>query len=311
MKNRGICPGSLVFLGTIISLLAGCDLGVTPEDGPAPLTDKNGNYIIKVNTAMAPRSIAAADAALYAEEYEIVCHDGSNFYTGYTKNGNLTVSLPEGVYDMLVLAGNGSRVLLGSGWLGGHTIGPETGSVTITVKPLTILDSEMDFNDGATNAPPSGIPPTYGPVAAGSVGLTTTFKIHNMDALENAAATMSIADIFASNGAAGFAAASVALKFYDTAHIGIIKSATLASGSSASSLSTLVFNPLTYTAGENWAALVYLNLEYIPFSESSAPSGAHKWQILNGLGKNASNGAVKVTAGSGWQVSVDINTDFN
>jgi hypothetical protein len=308
MKNRGIGFGSFIFLALIISLAAGCNPGFTPDD-PSPLVDENGNYIITVNTAgMGERSILPGDAPLYAEEYEIVCRNASgSYFSGYTRGGNLTVGLPEGTYDMLVLAGNGSRILLGTGWLGAQAIGPETGSVTIAVKPLTILESEMSFDDGTANTAPAGTPPTFGPVDAGSSTLTTSFKIHNMDALEAAAIAGGGSDIY--TDANGFAAKSVVLKYYDEEHIDTVTSGAL-SGASGSPNPTLTFNPLGYTAGEDWSALVYLGLEYIPFSQASAPASSRPWHILNGFGRNASNGAVKVTAGTGGSVSVDIFTSF-
>jgi hypothetical protein len=312
MKNRGICLGNIAFLG-IISLLAGCDTGLSPENGSVPLVDKNGNYIITVNTAgMAARSITAADASLYAEEYEIVCYDGTNFYSGYTRGGNLTVALPEGTYDMLVLAGNGSRVLLGTGWQGDQPIGPETGSVTITVKPLTILESEMTFADNTSptpvSGPPSGTPPTFGPVGVASNQLTTAFTLHNMEALETAAVKAGITpDIY--TGTNGFAAIKVAMKYYDVDHFGTTIGADLDTATPAVN-PVLTFDPLGYTAGGHWSAFVYLTIEYIPFSQSSAPGGSRKWYIMNGTGRNASNGAVKVTAGNGGNVLVNIFTNF-
>jgi hypothetical protein len=252
----------------------------------------------------------AADASLYAEEYEIVCYDSANFYSGYAKSGSLTVSLPEGTYDMLLLAGNGKQVLLGAGWLAGQVIGPETGSVTIHVKPLTILDTEMDFDDGMGNTgPPGGTPPTFGPVDPSSSGLTTKFTLHNMDALENAGTKGGVSNIYANAG--GFADKRVVLKYYDDGHItspGIISEILASAASSPNPV--LTFPSLDYTPGEDWSALVYLNLQYIPFSQTTAPASSHKWSILNGLGKNASNGAVKVTAGNGGTVTIDINNDF-
>jgi hypothetical protein len=323
MKNRGICLGGLAFLGTIILLAAGCNLGVAPEtgSGSSPQVDKNGNYIIKVNTkGMAPRSIDPGDASLYAEEYEIVCRDQASpypYFSGYTRGGNLTVSLPEGRYDMLVLAGNGSRVLLGTGWQPNQDIGPDTGSVTILVKPLTILEGDMTFDDGEGNSnSPSGTPPTFPsptlPVDPDSDDLITTFTLKNIDALEKAAVVAGITpNIY--TGPNGFAAIKVAMKYYDDDHKNnLISSASLDSFDNTTTIPNvdLTFNPLTYTAGGDWSALVYLNLEYIPFSQSGSPISGHKWSILNGLGKNASNGAVKVTAGTGGNVTIDISTDF-
>jgi hypothetical protein len=309
MKNRSMYLGRFVFLGAIIALVAGCDSGLGPETGSAPLVDKNGNYIISVNTTgLAGRSITAADASLYAEEYEIVCHDGTDFFSGYTRGGNLAVALPEGTYDMLVLAGNGTRVLLGTGWLEDQVIGPETGSVTVTVKPLTILESEMSFNDGTTTAAPGGTPPAFA-VDATSTGLTTAFTLHNMDALEKAGEAASFTSIYTDPN--GFAGINVALKYYDQDHHPTTIQASLSGAvSHGSNPVTLAFNPLTYTLGGNWSALVYLTVEYIPFSQTTAPANARKWYILNGLGKNASNGAVKVTAGTGGNVSVDVFTNF-
>jgi hypothetical protein len=166
----------------------------------------------------------------------------------------------------------------------------------------------MSFSDGTTTGPPSSPPPSFGPVNPSSTTLTTKFTLHNMDALESAAAAAGITpDIY--TGANGFADMDVVLKYYDVAHYPTTTSATLFSAAPAVD-PVLTFNDLTYTAGGDWSALVYLNLQYIPFSQTAAPANARKWLIMNGLGKNASNGAVKVIAGTGGSVTVDIFTNF-
>jgi hypothetical protein len=318
-----MCVGSFILLGAIILLAAGCDPGLGPEtgSGSSPQVDENGNYIIKVNTTgMAARSIAAADASLLAKEYEIVCHDGTSFYSGYAKNdAPLTVSLPEGEhYAMLLLAGNGSRVLLGTGWLGDQAIGPDTGSVTIHVKPLTILDTKMAFDDNHAPAPDTinttGTPPLF-QVVSGSTALTTTFELQNMDALEYAAAALasSINDIY--TAANGFATKEVVLHYYDDDHENqIVRTSLTTTAGGTSAVRTLTFPDLSYVdSAPNWSALVYLNLRYVPFSQNSTslPAGITRtWSIMNGTGRNASNGAVKVKAGNGGTVTIDVNTDL-
>jgi hypothetical protein len=307
MKKRGICFGSFVFLGIIISLVAGCNLGVTPETGSGPLMDENGNYIISVNTPLA-KSITAADASLYAKEYEIVCYDGTDFYSGYTMGGNLTVTLPAGTYDMLLLAGNGSQTLLGTGWLSPQTIGPDTGSVTITVDPLTILESEMVFTDNATPTPTSsppttGTPPSFA-VDTTATTLDTTFTLHNMGHLEAAAVAAGGTDIYTDTG--GFAAKRVVMEYCDDSHKPLILQAELDAGSPPGDPVLTFDSPLTYASGGDWSALVYLDLQYIPFSQTTAPASAHRWSILNGLGKTASTGAVLVTAGNGGGYDVNV-----
>jgi hypothetical protein len=314
MKNRGIGFGSFIFLGVIVSLVAGCNSGFIPD---GPLMDKNGNYIITVNTAgMSNRSIAAADASLYAKEYEIVCYDGTSFYSGYAGAGtSLTVSLPEGQYDMLLLAGNGNRVLLGTGFLKDKEIGPSTaGSVTIVIDPLTILDTEMEFDDNATTTTidTSTTPPTF-TVDSSSTQLTTTFKLNNMKHLIDANAELSspLGDIY--TAANGFRQIRVALEYVRSdANTPIpIVLATLSATPTDPVNPELIFNNLVYPAsigsGANWSALVYLDVRYIPFGQplSPAPVG-HEWSILNGLGRAASNGAVLVKSGTGGNFDITI-----
>jgi hypothetical protein len=317
MKNRGIGFGNVMFLGVIISLFAGCNPGLTP-DAPSPLVDENGNYIITVNTVgMGGRSILPGDAPLYAEKYEIVCYDGTNFYSGHAKSDmNLTVSLPEGTYDMLLLAGSDTYVLLGTGWLPDQAIGPDTGSVTITVNPLTIVDTEMSFNDGTTTAPPTptGTPPipTFGSSPTTIPTLTTIFTLHNMEALEEASLAASVPDIYDSNGI-GFDNAKVVLKYYDDTHKLLnpnFEQASLTSDGGTSASKTLTFATLTPSGGTDWSAVVYLDLKYFPFSQTTTPIVGHKWSIMNGLGGKASNGGVKVISGSGGTITIDIFNDF-
>jgi hypothetical protein len=311
MKNRGICLGSFVFLGTIISLVAGCSLGIIPETG-SPRVDKDGNYIITVNTAMAAKSIAAADAELYVKEYEIVCKEaGGSYYSGYAGEGeSLTVSLPPGTYDMLLLAGDGHRVLLGTGWLPAEPIGPGTGSVTITVSPLTILESDMSFSDGgAPTAPSAGPPPSF-TVSGTSTALTTAFTVKNTLALVNAGAAGGVTDIYTAG--AGFADKKVVLEYYDKDHAGIIEWAPLDSGAISTPDITFTFDSIPINGADDWSALVYLKLDYIPFSQTSAPASSLKWSIRNGTGKKLSNGAVEVVAGSGGDTtnqSIQIGTN--
>jgi hypothetical protein len=316
MKNRGICLGSMVFLGLIIALVAGCNPGLGPETGAAPLVDENGNYIITVNTAMAARSIAAADASSLAKEYEVVCRlttSPNTYYAGYTYEGPLTVSLPAGTYDMLLLAGDGNRVLLGTGWLAAQAIGPETGSVAITVFPLTILESKMSFNDGiVTPTAPSGTPPAFVPDLS-STTLTTTFEIDHTTALEAAGAAVGISDIYTATN--GFLKKDVVLAYYDDTpgHKDQFVRATLTAspGVGGTAGKVLVFPPLTYLPpATNWSAAVYLEVLYIPFSQSSPPAGSHTWSIMNGRGKKFSNGAVYAKSGDGGGFDITVSGGF-
>jgi hypothetical protein len=318
MKNRGIGFGNVIFLGVIISLFAGCNPGLD-QDGP--LVDENGNYIITINTtSVADRSIAGAEASLYTKEYEIVCYDGTNFYSGYAEADKpLTVSLPEGTYDMLLLAGNGNRVLLGTGLLKDKDIGPSTADfVTIIVDPLTILDTEMLFDDNDPGTSTDLIDTTTTPpiltVGTASTKLTTKFKLHNMqhlvDANEELAAPL--ADIYITPN--GFRQIRVALEYVrsDTnTPIPIV----LAALSATPSLPTdpeLVFDDLNYPAsigvGTNWSALVYLDVRYIPFGQPISPTPVgHEWSILNGLSRTASNGAILIKSGNGGNYDITVS----
>jgi hypothetical protein len=283
----------------------------TPENN-APLMDKDGNYIIKVNTAMAPRSITAAQASHYAEEYEIVCRNtvSGAYYSGYARGTNLTVSLPEGNYNMLLLAGNGNRVLLGTGWEGAQVIGPDTGSVTITVKPLTILDTKMVFDDNQVPASDSintsGTPPLF-EVDPGSTKLTTTFVLDNMDALVAAGVQGGVSDIYDPSDD-GFVVQDVVLKYYDDDHLNQLVNTTLTTAPIVTGTeTTLTFPDLNYIGSTaDWSAAVYLDLQYIPFSQTSPPANSRTWYIMNGTGQKLSNGAVKVKAGDGGKFTLSV-----
>jgi hypothetical protein len=323
MKNRRIGFGSAIFLALIITLAAGCNPGLG-QDGP--LVDENGNYIITINTSGGEgRSIQPGDASLYTEEYEIVCRETTSggYFSGYAKADRpLTVSLPAGEYDMLLLAGDGNRVLLGTGWLSPQTIGPDTGSITIVVDPLTILEAEMEFNDGiSAAASPSGTPPIFGPVTdptygpvidQNSLGLITEFTIKKIEHLELAGGKGGITDIYDNNGNDGFAQIRAVLDYVNDDHKTLAPvQAVLASSAATSPDVTLTFGNLTYpplaTSNRNWSALVYLDIQYIPFSQHNTSHSFATWRIRNGLGNTASNGAVLVKSGTGGGYTITVS----